>query len=60
MDKVEDFGNHRYLVKMKERAEDGRANLELLRILSKYLGTPTSRIQFVTGLHSRDKILEVE
>ncbi|MBI4116912.1 DUF167 domain-containing protein [Candidatus Pacearchaeota archaeon] len=56
---VESFGDGRYLVYLKEPPENGRANIELLNVLSKFLGTPATRIKIKTGFTSNNKMLEV-
>ncbi|MBI2208302.1 YggU family protein [Candidatus Woesearchaeota archaeon] len=45
-----------YKVNIKEKAEDNKANKELLRFLSKYLG---KRVKIKSGLKSREKLIEV-
>ncbi len=46
-----------YLVYLKNRAEDGKANLELLKLLKKYFG---KNINIIKGLKSRNKIIELK
>ena len=45
-----------YKVTIKEKAEDNKANKELIRFLSKHLG---KRVKIKSGLRSREKIIEV-
>lgn len=45
-----------YIVKLKSRAEDGRANTELLKFLSKYFN---SEARIKSGFSSRHKIIEL-
>jgi len=45
-----------YVVWLKERAEDNKANIELLKLMKKYLG---KNIKIIKGVRSRDKIIEV-
>jgi len=45
-----------YFVKLKSSAEGGRANLELVKILSKYFG---KEVKIKSGFTSRMKIVEV-
>ena len=45
-----------YKVSIKEKAEDNKANRELLRFLSKYL---QKRVKIKSGLKSREKLIEV-
>ncbi len=45
------------VVYLKEPAEEGRANRELVKVLSRYFG---ARVRIVKGLKSRRKLVEVE
>jgi hypothetical protein len=60
MQKVESFGDGRYLVYLKEPPENGRANIELINVLSKHLGTPVQRIRIKTGFSNDNKTLEIK
>lgn len=57
-EKVEKFGDNRYLIYLvSDNYEDG--NKELVSLLSKYFGTPQSRIRIVKGFDKDDKIVEI-
>ena len=45
-----------YKINIKEKAEENKANKELIRFLSKELG---KRIKIKSGLKSREKIIEI-
>jgi uncharacterized protein (TIGR00251 family) len=45
-----------YFVKLKSSPEDGKANLELIKFLSKYFG---SEVKIKSGFSSRRKIVEI-
>ena len=47
-------------VKVREKAEKGRANEAVARLLAKALGVPPSAVTLVRGATSREKALEVE
>ena len=57
--KIESFGNNRYLIYLTEPAEDNKANLELIKILSKYFKNPATRIKIKFGLTGKEKIIEI-
>ena len=57
--KIENFGNNRYLVYLTEPAEDNKANIELINLLSKYFTTPPTKIRIKFGLTGKEKILEI-
>lgn len=44
-----------YLIKIKAKAEDNKANIGLIRLLSKVLG---KRVKIKSGFKSREKIIE--
>jgi uncharacterized protein (TIGR00251 family) len=44
-----------YLVKIKARPEDNKANIELVKFLSKVLG---KRVKIKSGFKSREKVIE--
>ena len=44
-----------YIISIKEKAEDNKANIELIRFLSKMLGR---KARIKSGLKSREKIIE--
>ncbi|MDO8622674.1 MAG: DUF167 domain-containing protein [archaeon] len=53
------FGDFRYLVYLKSVPENNEANIELLKLMSKHLGVPSTRIRIASGLSSHQKILEI-
>jgi len=46
-------------IKLNCPAEGGRANKELILVLSKYYKIPKSKINIISGEKSRDKIIEI-
>jgi len=46
-----------YVVNVKSKAEDNKANIELIKLLKKYF---KKDIMIVKGYKSRDKIIEVK
>ena len=57
---IVDFGEFRYLVYVKSRAEKNEANIEMINLLSKHMGVPAKSIRIKAGLTSSDKILDVD
>ena len=56
---IEEFGDKRYLVHLKNRPEDNKANIELINLLAKHLGVPALKLKIISGLTNRDKVLEI-
>ena len=56
--KVIDFDKDKnaYIIKIKSRAEDNKANIELIKFLSKLL---KKKARIASGLRSREKIIQV-
>ncbi len=48
------------LVRVKSPPVEGRANRELLEVLSDYFHVPKSRIRIVAGKSSRNKLVEID
>jgi len=46
-------------IHLKEKAVKGKANKALVEILAEHFGKKKSEIKIVSGLMSRDKIIEV-
>ncbi len=59
VDSVEVLGQAQLSVRVRQPAHEGRANEELLRLLSAYFGVPRSAVRILRGLSSRRKIVEV-
>ena len=50
-------GENEYKISLKEKAEDNKANIELLKLLKMHFG---KEVRIVKGLKSRNKIVEVK
>lgn len=57
-EKIEKLNENEYEVYLKEGAEKGKANVELVRLLSKEFGVNRNKIK-IKGLVSRKKIVEI-
>ena len=57
--KIEDFGDNRYLVYVEGAAENNEANIELLNLMAKHLGVPATKLKIVSGLANKDKTIEI-
>ncbi len=58
--KIESLGEGHYLVHLKSKPENNKANIELLNLMSKHLGVTALKIKIISGLTSREKILEIK
>jgi len=57
--KIEEFGDYRYLVYLESPAEKNEANIELINLMAKHLGIPAVKLKIVSGLTNKDKTLEI-
>ena len=57
--KIEEFGDYRYLVYVKSAAENNDANIELLNMMAKHLGVPATKLKIISGLTNKDKTIEI-
>lgn len=56
---VEKQADGSFLVKVKERATEGRANEAVVEALAEYFDVPKSRVAILRGHKSRIKIIEL-
>jgi len=56
---IQDFGDFRYLVYLKEIPENNKANIELINLMAKHLCVPPQKIKIKFGMTGNEKILEV-
>jgi len=57
--KIEEFGDNRYLVYVEAPAEDNEANIEMLKMMGRHLGIPSTKLRIVSGATNKDKVVEV-
>ena len=57
-DFVEKKEDGSFIVRVKQRAEDGKANEKVIRLLSKYFGVSVSEVR-IKNFKSKRKIVEV-
>ncbi len=56
--RVEKFGEGNLIVSVHSLPVDGKANAEVLELVSKYLQKPKSELKIISGIKSRTKIIE--
>ena len=47
------------LVKVHEQPREGKANRAVIKILAQHFGVPMSQIRILSGLRSKNKIIEL-
>ena len=48
-----------FIVKVKEPPKEGKANQAVIKLLAEHFGVPYSQVRIVSGLRSRNKVIEV-
>jgi len=48
-----------FIVKVKEPPREGRANQAVIKLLAEHFGIPQSQVRILSGLKSRNKVIEV-
>ena len=56
---IKKIGDEEYKVNLKKPAEDNKANLELIKLLSKKLKVSSKNIKIIKGLTSKNKIVKI-
>ena len=59
-EKIEKTGERDFLVWVKEKPQEGKANQAVIRVLAKYFGVPKSEVILLNGQTSREKVFEVK
>ena len=49
-----------FVVKLKSRAEDNKANIELVKLLAKHFNTAQKNISIIRGRKSRKKVVDIK
>ena len=56
---VEKQADGKFVVKVKEPANEGKANQAVIEVLAKYFAIPKQAVTIVRGRTSRNKLIEV-
>ena len=48
-----------FIVRVKEPPREGKANLAVIELLAVHFGVPKGQVRILSGLRSRDKVIEV-
>jgi len=57
--KVEEFGNNRYMVYTGYSLEDADLNQTIIGVMSKHLSAPSGRFVLISGQHDKDKVFDL-
>jgi len=48
-----------FLVKVKEPPKEGKANQAVIKLLTQHFGVSQSQVKILSGLKSRNKVIEI-
>ena len=49
-----------YNMDLKEKADKGKANLEIIKLLAKHFKVSSSQVRIKSGITSKNKIIEIQ
>lgn len=58
-EKLEKTSPDSFTVWVKEPAKENKANFAVLEAIARYFGVGLGRVRFVSGVHSKEKVVEV-
>lgn len=58
-EKIEDLGGNNFIVWVREPAKENKANFAVLEAIAKHFSVGISRVRFLSGVKSREKVIEV-
>jgi uncharacterized protein (TIGR00251 family) len=59
-EKIEKVNESHFLLWVKEKPQEGKANKAVIKILSEYFDVPQSAVVLLKGQSSKEKIFEVK
>ena len=58
-EKIERINESHFLIRVKEKPQEGKANKAVIKALSEYFEVPQSRIVLLKGQSSKEKIFKI-
>ena len=58
--KIERVNESHFLIRVKEKPQEGKANKAVIKVLAEYFEVPQSRIVLLKGQSSKEKIFEIK
>lgn len=49
-----------YIISLKEKAKNNKANIEMLKLLKDYFKSDFKEVKIIKGLRNRNKIVEIK
>jgi len=58
--KIERVNESHFLIRVKEKPQEGKANRAVIKALAEYFGIPQADVVLVKGQSSKEKIFEIK
>ncbi len=58
--KIERLNESHFLIRVKEKPQEGKANRAVIKVLAEYFGIPQTDVALVKGQSSREKVFEIK
>ncbi len=58
-DTIQDLGNGRFLVSVREKPEQNQANRKILQLVAEYFKIDSNKIRFISGHQKPSKIVSI-
>jgi hypothetical protein len=58
--KIERVNESHFLIRVKEKPQEGKANRAVIKALAEYFGIPQADVVLVRGQSSKEKIFEIK
>lgn len=59
-ERIEKIGENNFLIRVKEKPKEGKANQAVVKALAEYFGIPKSGVILIKGAASRQKVFAIE
>ena len=59
-EKIERINESHFLIRVKEKPQEGKANKAVIKVLAEYFGVPQSQIVLLKGQSSKEKTFEIK
>jgi hypothetical protein len=59
-ERIEKIGENTFLLWVKEKPQEGKANKAVIKVLAEYFDVPQSAVVLLKGQSSKEKIFEVK
>lgn len=60
VEKIEKIGENNFLLWVKEKPQEGKANQAVIRVLAKYFDVSKSEVILLKGQTAREKVFEIK